>query len=299
MAPRPYAQTHPHLRAALLARIAAGELPTAVCAEPGMPCYGSVYAWARADPAFGAALADARRRGAWRRRWRFDEAAAKALLARLAAGEPLTVVLRDPAMPSRNVVRHWRATQGEFQGEVHRLLAAQDRARKARHGQSRHRPWDARLADRILVAVTRGAPLQKLLTADPALPCRNVLIRWRREQPDFDQGLRAAVAVGQRRRGRAAAGCTPALTELIVARIREGASLASLSREPDMPSKATLYGWIATRPDFAGEVIKACEDREDWYGDQMLIAAEAGDPATALARRHARLQNRPGRKWRT
>jgi hypothetical protein len=40
-------------------------------------------------------------------------------------------------------------------------------------------------------------------------------------------------------------------------------------------------------------------NREDWYADQMLIAAEQGDPAPALARLHARLQHGPGRTWRT
>ncbi|MDB5465410.1 MAG: hypothetical protein JWQ46_172, partial [Phenylobacterium sp.] len=108
--------------------------------------------------------------------------------------------------------------------------------------------------------VARSAPLQKLLTSDPEPPCRNVLIRWRREQPAFDEALKIAVAVGQRRGGHTAAGCTPALMQTIVDRIREGASLAGLGREPDMSCATTLYSWIARRPDFAEEVMQACDD---------------------------------------
>ncbi len=213
-------------------------------------------------------------------------------------------VLRDPAMPSRRTCNYWRATQGHFQGELWRLhgLRAQARAQRCR---DRFRHWDASLADRILVRVAHGEALEPMLAGDPALPCRGVLRRWRREQPEYDRALIVAIAVGRRRRGRMNSRCTPALTEAIADRIREGASLASLGRARGMPSRATLYGWVASRRDFAGEVAQACEDREEWYADQILMVTEDAATTTAaqrqvasLIRRHARLQYRPGRKWR-
>jgi hypothetical protein len=100
---------------------------------------------------------------------------------------------------------------------------------------------------------------------------------------------------------------TPELIEAILDGIVEGESLASLGRRPDMPCAGTLYNWVASDAAFAREVALACDHREDWYDDQFALLVEAGGPATLeawreriapLRARHARLQNRPGRKWR-
>ena len=73
-----------------------------------------------------------------------------------------------------------------------------------------------------------------------------------------------------------------------------------------MPRRATLYGWIARSPDFAREVMRACDDREDWWTDQISMAMEAPfgtlramrKALAPLNRQWARHQHRPGRKWR-
>ena len=146
-----------------------------------------------------------------------------------------------------------------------------------------------------------------MLETDPTLPCRVVVYRWRKEQPEWDGALKTAFRWGRRARGHPGALGTPEMTEAILDRIVMGESLRSLAREPGMPAAGTLYSWIAKRADFADEVAQACEWREDWYLDQMtLIAEEAGAMSGAdlrrrlgpLAQRRARLQNRPGRKWR-
>lgn len=294
-----YRQTNPYARQQLLTRLAAGEPIMAVCAEAGTPSYGSVYAWARAEPVFAAELAAARRQGAFIRRGAFDEAKGHALLTRLRAGEPITQILRDPAMPSRRLYAYWRATQAPFAEEIHRLNQIRAAAR-AQRGRDRRRHFDPALADAIVVRVSRGQPLEAMLNAASGLPCRGVVARWRRMQPEFDQALRIAIRIG-RRRVWMTGGCTPELTQVIADEIRQGESLSSLGRRPDMPCASTLYAWVRKQPVFAAEIAQACEDREDWFTDQVMMLADGPGEMkdryrqiAALKYRLGRLQNRPG-----
>lgn len=305
--PMPYAYPdRPLLKAQIVARVAAGETVAAICAGPGMPCVESVQVWRRGDPGFAAELADARRRGDYRRRLAFDEVKAEAFLKRLRAGERVAEVLNQPGMPSQGTYRYWRMTQASFQEELWRLKGLRDQARGERL-RGRYRAFDQDVADRILVRCARGEVLRKMLETDPTLPCRVVVYRWRKQQPEWDGALKMAFRWGRRARGHPRALGTPEMTEAILDRIVEGASLRSLAREPGMPASRTLYSWIAKRSDFAEEVAQACAWREDWYLDQMtLIVEEAGALSGAdlrrrlgpLAQRRGRLQNRPGRKWR-
>jgi hypothetical protein len=281
MAPVPYAVTQPLLRQNILERIAAGERLSHICAEPGMPCHESVWAWAKAEPLFGEALAAARRKANWARRWRFDEAKAKALLARLAAGEGIVSILRDPAMPSRGVYRYWRQTEAPFQEAVHRLNQLKEQ-QKAERPPNPLREFDQALADRIVSRVAHGEGLHSILNAANGLPCRNVVIRWRREQPDFDLALKIALRV-KRRQPAPTPSYTPAVVEAITAQVRQGVSLATLGLRPDMPCRATLYEWMRTRPDFAAAVEQAHAERADWYCDLILELSE--QPRTPAVRR--------------
>jgi len=303
----PFAYPHrPQLMARIIERVAAGERLTHICAQPGMPSHGSILAWRRADRWFDDTLAAAQRRADWNRRHAFDEANARAVLDRVRAGEKLLAVLSDPAMPSRRTVAHWRQSQGEFQGELFRLHGLRLRARDQRLRDSFGR-WDPAIGDRILARVLTGQSLTQLY-ADPAMPGRGLLNRWRREQPEFDRLLRKAIPMGRpqarRRRSRR---LTPELTETIVGRIVEGASLHQLGAQPDMPSRPTLYAWVAKFPDFAAEIAQACQDREHWYRDQILMIAETAIPGTVTATRRrmapligrlSRLRRRPGDKRR-
>ena len=302
MPARAYRHTHPNVRQDLLTRVAAGELLMEVCAEADMPSYGSVYAWARSEPVFAEELAGARRRGEFIRKGAFDEAKGQALLTRLRAGEPITQILRDPAMPSRRLYAYWRATQGPFAQEVHRVnqLRAAERVER---GRRRWRYFDAGVADAIVVRVSRGELLQAMLNSAAGLPCRGVVARWRRMQPEFDQALRFAVRVGRRRRVQGPGRCTPEFTQFIADEIRQGESLASLARRPDMPCANTLYAWVRKYAAFAAEIAQACEDREDWFTDQVMMLADGpGDlkdryrQIAALKARLGRLQYRPGAK---
>jgi hypothetical protein len=253
------------LKLTIIARVAAGETMKAICAEAGMPCADSVQVWRRADPGFAMELAMARRKGGGRRAYGFDEAVAAAFLARVAAGEQIRDLLARPGMPSQAAYAHWRRTNVGFQEALWRLRGARYR-RRSGAGHGRFRAWDEAMADRILLAVMRGAVLRKLLNSDPAFPCPAVLERWRREEPVWDRALVMAMAAGRRARWR----CSPELMEEIGQRIAMGASLRSLGTEPDMPSRRTLYAWSRRWPAFARELETASDFRDWMRADRML-----------------------------
>ena len=272
MAARAYRDTDPHFRTRLLARVAAGERASHVCAEPGAPCYGSVYAWAKAEPAFAAALAAARAQGQWRRDAVLDPETAATLLRRLAEGEGIVSVLRDPAMPSRRVYRLWRRLHADFAEEVFRITQMKWEMR-AHRGRARFRPFDPKLADRIVARVFAGAPLRAVLASDPQMPCRAVLTRWRRERRDFDAVLTEAVAA-RLRWAKAAGRCTPQMIEAVSDKVFDGETLAQVARRPWAPCAATLYGWMRRRPEFRAAVTAAWRARAQRLADQVVDIAE-------------------------
>lgn len=302
----------PHIRAAILERLAVGERLKHICREPGMPCAESVTGWMRRDAGFAGEVAQARARGDWRRRWACDAAVAQAIVARLSAGARIGAVLADRAMPSRATYRYWLATQPWFAEAVGRQSAVKAQARSARM-RGRLRAFDAAVGERLYVRLWMGGRLREVLASDPAFPSRAVLARWRREQPEFDAMLRFVFNAWRVKRGRPGRpGRNPgrwsaALEEVILAGIIEGGSLRSLGAQPDMPCARTLYAWCRTRPDFAAAVARACEDREDWYHDRILDIAERVRPGGVMAARKAmaplnaqlvRLKKRPGWKAR-
>nr|MEA2797302.1 hypothetical protein [Phenylobacterium sp.] len=296
--PSRYRHEVPRLKAEIVARVGVGEVQRAIWAEAGMPGKDTVRSWAKADAAFADALAAARRRGDWARWLVFDEGKAAAFLARVRAGERIRAVLREPGMPSRGTYEHWKATQPPFAEAVFALRQRGD-ARLRERAKARWRGFDQPLADRIIRGLNTGLKLAAVLAADPELPCRPVVARWRREQPEFDRVLRMIFAAWRRR----PAPVPAAVVEEIVDHIVEGGSFASFSRLPGGPSRVTLRRWLRGDRDFAAAVAQACEDREEWYEDQILMTAERTpsgpqrDRERSIGRlkRHlVRLRHRPG-----
>ena len=295
------------IKVAIVERVAAGETVRAICAGPGMPTTASVQVWRRADPGFAEELRLARLRGDHRRRLAFDPVKAEAFLARLRAGERIADLLARPGMPSQGTYRYWTRTEAGFQAELWRLKGLRN-AERARRLEGRYRAFDQAVADRIQLRVMRGEVLRRMLETDPSLPCRAVVYRWRRERPDWDGALKLAFRWGRHARGRSGGMRTPELTEAILGKIVKGASLRSLARDAGMPAVKTLYTWVKRDPAFAAEVAQACDWREDWYLDQMQLILDEAGPMSGkdLCRRMlplrtqlGRLQNRPGRKWRS
>ena len=299
--PSPYRRDVARLKAGIVERVARGEALRVVCGEAGVPGRETVRAWARADAAFGDALAEAEARGEWRRVWAFDEAVAAAFLARARAGETVKSLLGSAGMPSRRTYRHWQATQAPFAEAVF-ALRQQRAAELGARGRGRRRAFDPVLADRLIVALHKGAraglTLEAVLAADPALPCRPTLRRWRRENPAFDQGMRMILAA---RRG-VGRPVPEVLVDDIVGHIVEGGSFASYERAGG-PTRATLRRWHGRDPAFAEAVAQACEWREDGYEDQILDIAMRTPPGPLramnravgpLKRQLVRLRHRPG-----
>lgn len=303
----PFAYPTPSLiKAAIVERVTMGETVKAICAEPGMPTAASVQVWRRADAAFAEALRLARLRSDFRRRMAFDPVKAEAFLVRVRAGDRIRDLLARPGMPSQHTYTYWTRMEASFQEELWRLKQMRN-ADRVRRLEGRFRVFDQAVADRIQLRVMRGEVLRRMLETDPTLPCRAVVHRWRKERPDWDGALKTAFRWGRHARGRTPPMRTPELTDKIVAGIVTGGSLRSVAREPGMPAAGTLYGWVKRDADFAAEVAQACDWREDWYLDQMEIILDEAGPMTGKALRqqlaplrtqYARLQNRPGRKWR-
>jgi len=295
-----------HLKAEVARRAGTGETLVSICAEAGQPHLWTVYRWLRTDACFKDLLKDAQRRGVWRRRYGFDEAKARAFLARLAAGEPLAELARDPAMPAPSTLRYWRASQGEFGAEVLRLIGvhrAQRCGRLKPPRAARTRPWTEDEGDRILVRVGRGEALSRLHKLDPTLPERWLVDDWRRQSPEFAHDLRVHVRAGRKARARAR---RKAALEILCDRIVQGGSVHSLGGRHGLPASKTLYRWINTDPDFAREVARACDIREDWYRDKMIEVLDKSGPISGaemrrrlapLSRQLGSLKNRPGKRW--
>jgi hypothetical protein len=282
--PFKYLRDRPQARRRLLERLAAGETLAAVCADDGMPDASSVRGWARRDAGFAAELAAARRAGDWRRRFAYDEEKGAAVIARLAAGERIAQVLRDPAMPSWRTYRYWRRGHVWFAAEVGRVL--ESRASVRLEGlRGRHRPFDAAVAQRIYGRLWAGERLRAVLRSDPAFPSLAVFARWRREDAEFGAGVAFVLGAWRTKPRPARRRLTPALREAILDGIVLGGSLRSLGRRDDMPCAKTLYAWVRKDAVFAAAVAQACVDREDLYRDQLLAIAERVKPGGVGAAR--------------
>lgn len=132
----------------LCARLASGETLKAICAEPGMPGEATIYKWLRRDPEFAEAYYVARRAALrWEARHRtayakpprpklkagrptkFTPQMVDEICERLGAGESLTDICDDPAMPSMVSVHNWLRKDAEFRARyVDARRAMADRA---------------------------------------------------------------------------------------------------------------------------------------------------------------------------
>ena len=111
-------------------RLESGESLRTICADPQMPHRASVQAWAARLPKVAADLERARAAAGWHglggRQPLWCEQTAADICTRLAAGETMTQICRDPTMPSMTTVYYWRLRRPEFADAV--LLARQGQA---------------------------------------------------------------------------------------------------------------------------------------------------------------------------
>lgn len=128
----------PELGVAICGRVAAGESLSRIERDADTPCRQTIRNWARSDPGgFGAALLSAMRVARQARRtadhtamqaWRakrdpsrrggrpkYSQTLAREICDRLANGESMLAIARDPAMPCAGTIYGWVQRHPEFQ----------------------------------------------------------------------------------------------------------------------------------------------------------------------------------------
>ena len=121
-------------------------------------------------------------------------------------------------------------------------------------GRSDFRPD---LAAAFLDEVRRGARAADVVRRPGGLT-HAVMVRWRREDPDFRAALAAAVRAGRRVRPYRRHPYDEATADRIVLRVDRGESLAEILREPGMPGEHAFRRWRRTVEGLDGAVRIAC-----------------------------------------
>jgi hypothetical protein len=175
----------PKLGAEICRRVARGESVQAICAAPGMPWPSTLWNWTRVHPEFAAWLREARRAArlakrvadklsamerAARRSARASRVSAyspevgEEICARLAEGESLIAISRDPDMPCATTIYKWLERHEDFEAMYlkARLWQADwlfDEAREVALAATPHTVWADRLRfDAIRWQAARLAP---------------------------------------------------------------------------------------------------------------------------------------------
>jgi hypothetical protein len=203
----------PEVGRAICARVAAGESLTRMCKAADLPCRGTVRNWSRNHPEFGGALMAAMKaartasRLADRARWNAHEARRRprgrgstytpeigeAICLRLAHGESLTSIGRDPALPTYATILRWVSRHADFQDmyvQARRIQADWlfDESRDVALAATPGNVWVARLQfDIIRWQTARLAPKKY---------CEKLLIEAARGEDDVDQVLIAKFVEG-------------------------------------------------------------------------------------------------------
>jgi hypothetical protein len=239
--------------------VEAGATLDRIARRPGWPSRCTVWRWARDSPAFARRLGEAQ---AWRRGMavsaragpQFDEARAQAFLLAVRRGQAVRDLVRTPGQPHRDLLNRWKRERPDFAAELEAAVRFSAEERPQRWDR-----YDEAVADEIVVRLIRGEPMSRVL-ADPDLPCKIILRRWRRKRPDFDAALKTARLAGHRKRMGLRRRLTPELHDQILTRLTEGRSLRQVSFLPGMPHVVTMYGWKRRDPDFADMVRWATEE---------------------------------------
>jgi hypothetical protein len=254
-------------------------------AEAGFPSAPTVRKWAQLDPAFADGL---RRARDWRRDLRaerrvaartFSAAWGEDFLRRIRRGEEVRALVGGPGRPTRRDLSAWRRAEPMFDAAV----AAAVRASRG-GARRRRRAYDEAVADAIVLRLVRGATMAQIY-ADPDLPGRHIVNRWRRIEPAFDAAVRIAHRVGWTAKLRPRSRCNDeALTEAICLHVLEGGSLLSAAHVvPRAPCQTTLYAWVRRFPEFARDVAIASQMRDELF---MERGREALEDALAVGVAH-------------
>ena len=120
----------------------------------------------------------------------WSEELGRALCARLAAGELLYVICREPGMPTREAVAKWAKAKPGFGAA---LISARRAGGRAAGSRGPVDTYCGEVAEEVFQRLCEGASLTRI-GADAAMPCLSTLMRWRKRFPEFE----ALVQLGMR-----------------------------------------------------------------------------------------------------
>jgi hypothetical protein len=67
---------------------------------------------------------------------------------------------------------------------------------------------------------------------------------------------------------------TPEWSDKFCALVAGGKSVSSICKQPDMPSKQTIFTWLRVHPDFLKAYQIATEERAEGYADEIIDIAD-------------------------
>jgi hypothetical protein len=221
----------------------------------------------------------------------YDIPAVKRLiLERLSAGQTLAQLEATPGFPSAPTVRKWAREDAGFAAglgsarALRRGVRVEQRAAwvPARLPRPAGAPWagmtdhaDAAWGRRaweaeFVARLRRGELMGSMLGGGGGQPSRAMVRAWRRERPDFDAAVAAAVRAwrGGARRGRA--DYDEATADRVVLARAKGATMAEIHADPAMPGKWIVARWRRLVPEFDGALRIARGAR--WAGTKRRRA---------------------------
>ena len=116
---------------------------------------------------------------------RFSATVARAVCARVAAGESLASICSEPGLPSAHSLRRWAREHPGFARIFDRARALA--ARKPVSGQG----YCAATANEVVARVSQGEMLTEI-AADPLMPSLRTIYRWKADHAEFAEDMRLA-----------------------------------------------------------------------------------------------------------
>ena len=197
-----------------------------------------------------------------RGRTRYSRKLAEIICRRLAGGERLRAIARDPAMPSRKTLHRW------MKRDVDGLFAACSRQTKPGCPST----YTTKLGAEICRRLAKGEPLAAI-ARHPRMPPRSTLRYWMKKDKDglFAQCPRTPGKGGPRTL------YSKRLGSEICRRLASGRSLLSIAADPGMPAAPTVVDWV--NKDVNGFGAAYARARELGYhamADEILEIADDG-----------------------
>ena len=193
-------------------------------------------------------------------RIRYSKALAATICRRLASGEAVRAIARDPAMPSRKTLRRW------MKRDVDGLFAVC--ARRTKPGCPS--TYTTKLGAEICRPLARGDSMLAI-ARDPEMPPRSTLRHWIKQDKDglFAECPRTLHKGGPRTLH------SKRLAAAICRELASGRTLFSVTSDPDMPAAPTVVDWVHKDVDgFRAAYARARELGYDTMADEILQIAD-------------------------